>query len=33
MKKLILQINIFLPKQIKDNGVKDKEMTLSEGDN
>ena len=30
MKKLILQINIFLPKQIKDNGVKEKEMTLSE---
>ena len=30
MKKLILQINIYLPKQIKDNGVKEKEMTLSE---
>ncbi len=29
MKKLVLPTNIFLPKQIKDNGVKDKEMTLS----
>ena len=28
MKKLILQINILLPKQIKDNGVKEKEMKL-----
>ena len=31
MKKLILLTNILLPKQIKDNGVKEKEMTLSEG--
>ena len=30
MKKLILQINIYLPKQIKDNGVKEKEMKLGD---
>ena len=31
MKKLILLINTLLPKQIKDNGVKEGEMNLSDG--
>ena len=30
MKKLVLLINILLPKQIKDNGVKDKEMKVED---
>ena len=30
MKKSILQISIYLPKQIKDNGVKEKEMKLDD---